>query len=196
MAAGAGGRTRAAPRAARRLSRRQSAPCDVRRPGALSRRDDQRTADHTQPELPAAARVSARGGVPVRPRGSLVAMLPPDAEDSMIGRTIGPYTIVEQIGHGAMGVVYRGIHHELKEQRAIKLLSPAAFASQAARQQLRSEARALARVQHPNVAILHDYITTPECDGIVMEMESGERLDDVVRQRGARSEAEAGNIAI
>ena len=60
-----------------------------------------------------------------------------DTVDSMIGRTIGPYTIVEQIGHGAMGVVYRGIHQELKEQRAIKLLSPAAFASQAARQHLR-----------------------------------------------------------
>ena len=114
----------------------------------------------------------------------------------MIGRTIGPYTIVEQIGHGAMGVVYRGIHQQLKEQRAIKLLPPAAFASQAARQQLRSEARALARVQHPNVAILHDYITTPDCDGIVMEMVSGERLDDVVRDRGALPEAEVVRIGI
>lgn len=123
-------------------------------------------------------------------------MPPPDAEDSMIGRTFGAYTIVEQIGHGAMGVVYRGIHQELKEQRAIKLLPPAAFASPAARQQLRSEARVLARVQHPNVAILHDYITTPECDGIVMEMVSGERLDEVVRERGALPGAEVVRIGI
>lgn len=119
-----------------------------------------------------------------------------DAPDSRIGRTIGPYTIVEEIGRGAMGIVYRGTHQQLHEQRAIKLLPPAAFASPSARQQLRAEARALARVQHPNVAILHDYITTDEYDGIVMEMVAGARLDDLVRERGTLPEAEVVRIGI
>lgn len=119
-----------------------------------------------------------------------------DTTDSMIGRTIGAYTILEEIGRGAMGVVYRGVHAELQKQCAIKLLPPQAFASAASRQRLREEARDMASVQHPNVAVVHDYIPTAEYDGIVMELVSGPRLDDIVRERGTLPEGEVVQIGI
>jgi len=72
------------------------------------------------------------------------------------GATIGRYVVVRERGRGAMGVVAIALDPELGRQIALKLLRPEIAASAEAQAQLREEARAMARLDHPNVVGVHD----------------------------------------
>ena len=113
----------------------------------------------------------------------------------MIGRSIGHYRILEEIGRGGMGVVYRARDEKLRRDVAVKLLPPGTLADLTSRQRLRREALALSRLNHPAVAVLHDFVSTPECDCIVMEFVLGHSLDEIVR-RGAQPEHEALRLGV
>lgn len=113
----------------------------------------------------------------------------------MIGQTIGHYRILEEIGRGGMGVVYRARDENLRRDVALKLLPPSTLANLASRQGTRREALALSRLNHPAVAVLHDFISTPECDCIVMEFINGEPLDKTL-SRGPLTEPEALRLGV
>ncbi|HEV8253622.1 MAG TPA: protein kinase [Vicinamibacteria bacterium] len=107
----------------------------------------------------------------------------------MIGRTLGHYRVVEQIGAGGMGVVYRAHDERLQRDVALKVLPPEAVATEEARKRFSREALALSRLNHPNVATVYDFDRQDGVDFIVMELIPGEALDETLRS-GPLTEAE------
>ncbi|MEP6783937.1 MAG: serine/threonine-protein kinase, partial [Acidobacteriota bacterium] len=94
------------------------------------------------------------------------------------GERLGPYEIIEVLGAGGMGVVYRARDPRLGREVAIKLLPAHLSASSEARERLQREARAIAQLQHPNICAIYDVGETG--DGqlfLVLELLSGEALD-------------------
>src|SRR5207302_10704027 len=73
-----------------------------------------------------------------------------------IGQVLGHYRIVEQVGAGGMGVVFRAHDEQLDRDVALKILPQVALLSEAARRQFRREARSLARITDPNATMAFD----------------------------------------
>ena len=83
----------------------------------------------------------------------------------MIGTSLGPYKIIEQLGAGGMGEVYLGEDTRLGRKVAIKVL-PAEFASDPERlARFEQEARAAAALNHPHIAVVHDVGSETGDDG-------------------------------
>src|SRR6266566_8764935 len=90
-----------------------------------------------------------------------------------IGQILGHYRILEQIGAGGMGVVYRAHDERLDRDVALKVLPPGTLADKAARKRFRKEALVLAKLDHPNIATVHDFDTQDGLDFLVMEYVRG-----------------------
>src|SRR6202040_2924548 len=99
------------------------------------------------------------------------------APSQFIGQTLGHYRILEHIAAGGMGVVYRAHDQQLERDVAIKVLPAGTLADEAARKRFRKEALSLAKLNHPNIATIHDFDTDGETDFLVTEYIAGESLD-------------------
>jgi eukaryotic-like serine/threonine-protein kinase len=91
----------------------------------------------------------------------------------MIGQTLGHYLIVEEIGAGGMGVVYRAHDEQLDRDVALKVLPAGLLADEAARKRFRNEALALAKLNHPNIETVHEFGSERDLDFLVMELIHG-----------------------
>ena len=98
---------------------------------------------------------------------------------------IGRYEVVRELARGGMGVVFVARDPELGREVALKVLKP--FAAEDAADEIerfKREARAMARMHHPNVVAVHD----AGCDGdipyLVMDLVEGPSLKDLIKQRG------------
>jgi tetratricopeptide (TPR) repeat protein/TolB-like protein len=100
----------------------------------------------------------------------------------MIGQILGHYRIIEKIGAGGMGEVYRAHDETLDRDVALKVLPSGALADEAARRQFRKEALALARLNHPNVEIVHEFNTQDGVDFLAMELIQGSPLSEKLKQ--------------
>src|SRR4029434_2858094 len=107
----------------------------------------------------------------------------------MIGQTISHYRILEQIGAGGMGVVYRAHDERLDRDVALKVLSPDLAGDQEFLARFRREARTLSKLNHPNVATVHDFDTEDGTGFIVMELVQGKSLVEKIR-KGPLAESE------
>jgi serine/threonine protein kinase/tetratricopeptide (TPR) repeat protein len=94
----------------------------------------------------------------------------------MVGQTIGHYRILEKVGAGGMGVVYRAHDDLLERDVAIKFLPPSTLTSETARRRFRREAMALAKLSHPNIETVYEYGTHDGTDFLVMEYVPGKTL--------------------
>src|SRR5262245_2936050 len=94
----------------------------------------------------------------------------------MIGTSLAHYRILEQLGAGGMGVVYRARDERLEREVAIKVLPAGALADEAQRRRFHREALALSRLNHPGVATVHAFDREAGADFIVMELVSGQTL--------------------
>ena len=94
----------------------------------------------------------------------------------MIGETLGRYRIVERLGAGGMGVVYRAEDPRLERDVAIKILNEDSVSDQKALLRFRQEARALSRLLHPNIATIFDVDSDRGVEFIVLEFVPGETL--------------------
>ena len=98
------------------------------------------------------------------------------------GSRLGPYEVVAQIGVGGMGEVYRARDTNLDRHVAIKIL-PEAFARDHDRlARFEREAKTLASLNHPNIAIIHGLEEGNGIRALVMELVEGPTLADRVAQ--------------
>ncbi len=109
----------------------------------------------------------------------------------MVGYTVGRYRVVEELGAGAMGTVYRATDERLRRDVAIKVLRSRSLENTEVRARFRHEALALSRINHPNIAGIHDFDTVDGLDMLVMEFVPGMTLADrIAEQRGPLSEGD------
>ena len=95
-----------------------------------------------------------------------------------VGHLLGHYRIVEQIGAGGMGVVYRARDEQLDRDVALKVLPAGTLADDAARKQFRKEALALAKLSHPNIATVFEFSSQDGLDFLAMELIPGRPLSE------------------
>src|SRR5438094_10225074 len=105
-----------------------------------------------------------------------------DADDLPPGTRVGPYVIVEPIGRGGMGQVFLGSDPRLRRKVALKCVLRTLAGSGERRLRILHEARAAARVTHPNVATIHDVVEHDGAAFIVMEYVEGESLSARMRR--------------
>jgi serine/threonine protein kinase len=113
----------------------------------------------------------------------------------MIGRTISHYLILEQIGAGGMGVVYRAHDERLDRDVALKVLSPALADDKDFLARFRREARTLSKLNHPNIATVHDFDTDDGTSFLVMEFIQGTSLASKIRS-GPLPEKEVARLGL
>ncbi|SPF37276.1 Serine/threonine protein kinase with TPR repeats [Candidatus Sulfotelmatobacter kueseliae] len=113
----------------------------------------------------------------------------------MIGQTISHYRIVEKIGAGGMGEVYRARDEHLARDVAIKVLPPGTLTDGSARKHFHKEALILSQLNHPNVATIHDFDTQQNVDFLVMEYIPGITLSEKVAA-GALPEKEVLRLGV
>jgi serine/threonine-protein kinase len=100
----------------------------------------------------------------------------------MIGKQIGPYIIQEKLGEGGMGVVYKGIHKDIEQTVAIKVLYPQYAKDENFRERFKREAKVQAKLHHPNVVNILNYLEDEDGNMyIVMEYVGGGSLEDKMR---------------
>jgi eukaryotic-like serine/threonine-protein kinase len=94
----------------------------------------------------------------------------------VIGKRLSHYLIIEQVGAGGMGVVYRARDERLDRDVALKILSPSLVADDAARKRLRREALILSKLNHAHINLIYDVDSEDGVDFLVMEFIRGETL--------------------
>jgi serine/threonine protein kinase/tetratricopeptide (TPR) repeat protein len=98
--------------------------------------------------------------------------------DTVIGKTLSHYRILAEVSRGGMGIVYRALDTRLDREVALKVLPPELLADPERRRRFEQEARAASKLEHPNIAVIHEI---DESDGIAfltMELIRGEKLAD------------------
>src|SRR5712692_1677617 len=96
----------------------------------------------------------------------------------MIGKTIGHYCVVEKIGEGGMGVVYRAHDTRLDRDVALKFLTQFVRSSPEFNDRLWREARSLAALNHSNIVTIHDIDDVDGIPFLVLEWIDGRALND------------------
>jgi serine/threonine-protein kinase len=102
----------------------------------------------------------------------------------MIGELIDHYRVLELVGRGAMGVVYKALDVNIDRPVAIKVMSAEARGDPNFVERFRQEARVQGALNHPNVALLFDYFVHEGAPVAVMEYIDGESLEQLIRRRG------------
>ena len=119
----------------------------------------------------------------------------PQSPNRLVGHTLGHYRIIEQIGAGGMGVVYRAHDEQLERDVAVKVLPVGTLEDEAARKRFRKEALALAKLNHPNIATIFEFSSQNSTDYLVTEYISGQTLDEKLAT-SALSEKEVAGLGI
>ncbi len=112
----------------------------------------------------------------------------------MTGRVVGNYKLLECLGEGGMGSVYRGIDLMIEREVAIKVLRPELARQSQVVERFRSEAVTLAKLLHSNIATLFTFFRDGDELFMVMEYVPGQTLDAVIRDRGALAAGDAAEI--
>src|SRR3954463_7459608 len=97
-------------------------------------------------------------------------------------RKIGPYKVVDELGRGGMGIVYKGSHELITRDVAIKeLLAETTKKNKEALLRFKREAMALAGFRHQNIVTLYDFIEKNDDFYMVMELVDGPTLGDLLK---------------
>ena len=102
----------------------------------------------------------------------------------MIGRTVSHYTVLQKLGAGGMGEIYKAQDTRLNRFVAMKVLSTANAGDVERRRRFVQEAQAASALNHPNIITIHDVVSTDGLEFMVMEFVSGVTLDDLVPKHG------------
>ena len=104
----------------------------------------------------------------------------------MIGKAISHYRILEKLGEGGMGVVYKARDTHLDRFVAIKVLPADKVADPERKQRFVKEAKAASSLNHPNIITIYDIGQAEGVDFIAMECVTGKTLDQVIPRHGMR----------
>src|SRR3954467_10557562 len=101
----------------------------------------------------------------------------------MIGKTVGKYRIIERLGRGGMGTVYKAIDETLDREVAVKILNPNLTDSDVMKR-FRKEAMTLAKLHHADIATIHEIYQSDDELLMVMELVRGETFDQLLQRCG------------
>ena len=108
----------------------------------------------------------------------------PGTRDPLLGRTLeGVYRVEDVLGRGGMGVVYRAVNVRLDMPVALKVLASNLAHDQQLMKRFEAEARTQARLRHPNIVAVKDFICDEGVYAIVMERVDGATLEEVIHAR-------------
>ncbi len=128
---------------------------------------------------------------------STTRILESQAPDPMIGRQVRDFRVLERIGRGGMGSVYKAEHRLLREPRALKVMRAELFhALPQAVERFEREARIAVKLRHPNLVLLYDFFVEDGDHFLVMEYVVGKSLATLMRERGAFSVEETCRIGM
>jgi len=102
----------------------------------------------------------------------------------LIGKTLAHYEIIDLLGKGGMGEVYRARDTRLAREVAVKVLPAALSANSDLRARLEREARTISSLNHPHICVLHDVGREGDIDFLVMEYIEGQTLADRIEEKG------------
>ncbi len=111
---------------------------------------------------------------------SVASMNTPDCAMSGV---LGHYRVLEKIGEGGMGVVYRAHDERLDRDVALKVLPAGTLTDEAARKRFRKEALALSKLNHPAISTIYDFDTQDGIDFLVMEYIPGVTLGERISEQ-------------
>jgi hypothetical protein len=123
-----------------------------------------------------------------------LSLLEPPQQAGSLGR-LGKCEVLEVLGFGGMGIVFRAQDQHLLRTVAIKVMSRDVAASPTARRRFIREARAAAAINHPNVVTIHSVEEHNGTPFLVMELLEGESLRDRLRHRPKLELLEVLNIS-
>ncbi len=115
--------------------------------------------------------------------------------EPLIGQRLAHYRVIEEIGAGGMGVVYRAKDERLDREVALKVLPAGALADENTRNQFHTEALALAKLNQPNIETLYGMETQNGVDFLVMELVPGVTLRERL-SAGALPEREVARLGL
>ncbi len=104
----------------------------------------------------------------------------------MIGTRVAHYQILQKLGEGGMGVVYKARDTHLDRFVAIKVLPPEKVADPQRKARFVQEAKAASALTHPNIVTVHDISSDSGHDFIAMEYVAGKTLDQIIPRKGMR----------
>ena len=108
---------------------------------------------------------------------------------ALVSKTIGPYSLLEPLGSGGMGVVYRARDSRLGRDVALKLLPPDVFSDPRARARLVQEARLASALNHPHICTIYEVGEAGGETYIAMEQVEGRSLAECIPPGGMHLEA-------
>lgn len=141
-----------------------------------------------------AARKALSAGDVMQVGDTLISFV--EEEDPLVGATLAGYKIEARVGAGSMGTVYRALQMSLERTVALKVLAPRFAADEEFIRRFLEEARAAARLQHPNVVQVFDAGQEDGHHYMSMEFLEGGSLDEAIDLEGKLSPARVVPIAI
>jgi serine/threonine-protein kinase len=104
----------------------------------------------------------------------------------MVGKTVAQYQLLEKLGAGGMGEIYKAQDTRLHRFVAIKVLPSAKSGDPERRKRFLQEAQAASGLNHPSIIIIHDIISDGDTEYMVMEYVAGKTLNDLIPKGGLR----------
>jgi len=111
------------------------------------------------------------------------------------GDVLGHFRLIEKIGEGGMGVVFRARDERLDRDVAVKVLNERMLSDNSSRARFRQEALTLGRLNHPNVETVYDFHSESGLDYLVIEYVTGQSLDARLRE-GPLPQAEVADLGL
>src|SRR5688572_15417949 len=102
--------------------------------------------------------------------------IPPGRTGNLVGKSLGPYRILQMIGHGGMATVYKAVQPNLNREVAVKVLHPHFMLDAGFEGRFQKEAETIARLSHPNILPVFDYGHDEGVPFIVMPLVVGGTL--------------------
>src|SRR4051812_8898205 len=101
----------------------------------------------------------------------------------MTGTTIGHYEILDKLGEGGMGMVYKARDVLLNRTAALKFLPPDSAGADDKRRRFVQEAQSASALNHPNIITIYEVAQSGDRDFIAMELVQGRPLDEVIGRK-------------